>query len=60
MINNLSPAAALLVLSFLIIVAALWFVLPFAIFGIKNRLDRLIKLQIKTNQLLKQTKENNE
>ena len=30
----------------------LWFLLPFAVFGIKERLDKQIKEQQKTNQLL--------
>lgn len=33
------------VLAFLCVLAILWFVLPFAVFGIKGRLDTLISLQ---------------
>lgn len=38
---------------FLIILAVLWFFLPFAVFGVKERLDTLIKLQKETVQLLR-------
>lgn len=37
--------AAPLILAFLIILAILWFLLPFAVFGIKGKLDRIIELQ---------------
>lgn len=37
---------------FLVILALLWFILPFAVFGIKDRLDKLIKEQATTNKLL--------
>lgn len=33
----------MLVVVFLTILAVLWLILPFAVFGIKNRLDKLIK-----------------
>ncbi len=37
---------------FLIALATLWFLLPFAVFGIKGRLDVQIAEQERTNQLL--------
>lgn len=37
------------------VLAVLWFLLPFAVFGVKDRLETLIKLQKKTNQLLEQS-----
>lgn len=37
---------------FLVVLALLWFILPFAVFGIKDRLDKLIKEQATTNKLL--------
>ncbi len=37
---------------FLVVLAILWFFLPFAVFGIKERLDNQIKEQKKTNELL--------
>jgi len=37
---------------FLMVTAVLWFLMPFAVFGIKNRLDESIKEQRTTNKLL--------
>jgi len=43
----------MIVLMFLaFIVLVLWIFLPFAIFGVKDKLDALIKSQNKTNELL--------
>ncbi len=42
---HLAPWAVLLLVIFLIIVAVLWFLLPFAVFGIKGRLNNLIERQ---------------
>lgn len=39
----------LLAVLFLVVLAVLWFVLPFAVFGIKGRLDSLITLQRQHN-----------
>ena len=39
----------LAVVLFLVVLGILWFVLPFAVFGIKGRLDTLIALQRKQN-----------
>ena len=44
---------AIFVYIFLLIVAILWFFLPFAIFGLKSRLDALIASSNKTNAYLK-------
>lgn len=44
-----------LVYLFGIVLAVLWFLLPFAVFGVKDRLDTLIKVQKKTNTLLEQS-----
>jgi hypothetical protein len=38
---------------FVVVWAVLWLLLPFAIFGTKARLDRLIELTISQNKLLK-------
>ncbi|AZG34592.1 hypothetical protein [Shewanella psychromarinicola] len=37
---------------FLFVLAILWFILPFAIFGTKNKLDELIEQTRQTNTLL--------
>lgn len=39
----LSPTILSIVLIFLVILAILWIALPFAVFGIKERLDRMNK-----------------
>jgi hypothetical protein len=44
---------------FLIALGVLWFLLPFAVFGIKARLDRQIVEQERTNQLLVELIESN-
>ncbi len=38
-----SGVIGLIVILFLVVLAVLWCVLPFAVFGIKDRLDKLIK-----------------
>jgi hypothetical protein len=56
--NELGGTAAALgtawifVVLFLVVLAILWFLLPFAIFGTKRRLDELIEEHKKTNTLL--------
>lgn len=50
-----SGTVGLLILLFLVVLAILWFVLPFAVFGIKARLDTLIEEQRKTNAVLANT-----
>lgn len=52
MAEFLTSGFGLLLVLFLIILAILWFILPFAIFGIKNRLDLLIAETQVTNRLL--------
>ncbi len=37
---------------FLLVLAILWFILPFAIFGIKPKLDMILQELDKTNKLL--------
>lgn len=49
-------SVAIIVWIFLIILAVLWIVLPFAVFGIKNRLDKLNKNVAKIGILLKEMK----
>jgi len=44
---------------FLIALGVLWFLLPFAVFGIKARLDKQIVEQERTNQLLVELIESN-
>jgi hypothetical protein len=48
--------AELMVLAYLfaIVLLVLWCVLPFAVFGIKGRLDKLLEEQRRTNELLAQ------
>jgi len=36
----------------MLLLAVLWIALPFAVFGLKGRLDRLIKATEKTNEIL--------
>ena len=47
-----SGILGLFVFFFLLLVAIVWFFLPFAIFGTKGRLDTLIAETRKTNELL--------
>jgi len=42
----------LVIIIFLLILAILWFILPFAIFGIKPKLDKILEELDKTNRLL--------
>lgn len=39
---------------FLVVLAVLWFLLPFAVFGLKGRVDNLIKAQQETNAILRE------
>lgn len=43
-------SASVFVIIFIAIWAVLWFLLPFAIFGIKPRLDRIIEELVKANK----------
>jgi hypothetical protein len=45
-------SVGLVIALFLLILAILWFCLPFAIFGIKRKLDALIEQQKKSNDAL--------
>jgi len=45
MLSNVSPVVSLLIVAFLIVVAILWFLLPFAVFGIKDQLKKMQKQQ---------------
>lgn len=42
-----------IVFVFLVVLAILWFLLPFAIFGTKDLIEQQIKEQKETNKLLK-------
>ena len=42
----------LVIFLFLLVLAILWFILPFAIFGIKPKLDKIIEELDKTNRFL--------
>lgn len=44
---------SMFVFLFLAILAILWFCLPFAVFGVKERLSTLIREQKTTNDLLR-------
>jgi len=44
-----SPTLYALLIIFLLILAVLWCLLPFAVFGIKGKLDRAIKLADEMN-----------
>lgn len=48
----LGGVVGLFVVLFLVVLGILWFVLPFAIFGGKGRLDSLVALQRQQNDLL--------
>lgn len=43
-----------ILIAFLIVLAIAWFLLPFAMFGLKPRIDELTKETRKTNALLEQ------
>ncbi len=45
------------VVLFLIVLAVLWFLLPFAIFGTKDKLNELINETKRTNEELKKIRE---
>ncbi len=47
-----SGILGLFVLFFMLLVAIVWFFLPFAVFGTKGRIDTLIAETRKTNELL--------
>jgi len=47
-----SGIVGLFVFFFMLVVAIVWFFLPFAVFGTKGRIDTLIAETRKTNELL--------
>jgi CHASE3 domain sensor protein len=51
-----SSGFGLVVVIFLVVLAVLWFLLPFAIFGIKDKLTELIAETKKTNNQLSELK----
>ena len=52
MFGEVSTMIWLVVIIFLFVLAVLWFLLPFAVFGVKKLLTELIAEQRKTNALL--------
>lgn len=52
-----STGIGIAVLAFLISVFILWFLLPFAVFGSKNRLNQIIEEAKETNYLLNEIKD---
>ncbi|MDP3322664.1 MAG: hypothetical protein Q8S71_03855 [Hydrogenophaga sp.] len=51
--NDASTGFMVIVIGFLVILAILWFLLPFAIFGTKDLIQQQIDLAKETNALLK-------
>jgi len=52
--SGVDTGLGLLIVIFLIVLALLWFFLPFAIFGTKDLIEQQIKESKETNKLLKQ------
>jgi len=52
--TGVDTGLGLLIVIFLIVLALLWFFLPFAIFGTKDLIEQQIKESKETNKLLKQ------
>lgn len=50
--NSLLSALIPLLVVFALVLAVLWFLLPFAVFGIKRRMDRIEQRLSDTNVLL--------
>ncbi len=50
--NLFSGTLGMIILFIMLLAAVLWFFLPFAVFGIKPRIDELIKINKETNVLL--------
>jgi len=57
--SGVDTGLGLLIVIFLIVLALLWFFLPFAIFGTKDLIEQQIKESKETNKLLKQLLEQN-
>ena len=53
----LGGSAGILIVLFLVVLAILWFLLPFAIFGTKDKLSELISESKRTNDELKAIRE---
>lgn len=49
---DFSGAFGTILILFLFVLAVLWFLIPFAVFGIKDKLNQMIKLQKKANDKL--------
>ena len=47
-----SGPIGVMIIAFFVLMAIVWFFLPFSIFGIKDKLDRLIALNEENNRLL--------
>lgn len=52
MFGEVAVAIWIVIIIFLVVLAVLWFLLPFAVFGVKQLLTELIAEQKKTNALL--------
>jgi len=52
MTEALSGTFGFVVILFLLVAAVLWFLLPFAVFGTKARMDELIQINKRTNVAL--------
>ena len=50
--ESLGPIVGILVIIFLVILAVLWFLLPFAVFGINSKLHELNRQTKKANEIL--------
>ncbi len=50
----ISGTVGAILIAFLIVLGIAWFLLPFAMFGLKPRIDELTKETRKTNALLEQ------
>ena len=53
----LGGSAGIVIVLFLVVLAILWFLLPFAIFGTKDKLSELISESKRTNDELKAIRE---
>ena len=53
MMELVSGSLDLIIIIFAILIILLWILLPFAVFGTKDRLDKLIRLQEKTLEAIK-------
>lgn len=42
----------MIIMIFVVVLAILWFILPFAVFGLKSRMDRILTEIRQTNDLL--------